>query len=198
MDFEMGQVSAINEIFPKTTIRFCSFHMVRCMRRKQLEIFKIGRVNAFSVTNALSKLLNAVPYIKWNSTLKEVFYKHIRQSFTTYLNLKIQSYENVKPEDDNIKAKQVVDRAVDLKDQCETFITYLDEQFLSENNIFGYNNWGYKSDEEDRTNNCCEQLNHVFNGVIPKNIKTYLRGVTCVYDFMQNYISETPEEVRLL
>ena len=195
MDFEMGQVTAVNEVFPRTTVRFCAFHMVRSMRRKQLEIFKIGKVNAFSVTNALSKLLNAIPYVRWDSTLKEVLYKHIRQLFTTYLNLKVQAYEKVKPEHDSITAKQAVDRAGDLKQQCEIFIKYLDEQFLCDTHIFGYTNWGYGDDEEDLTNNQCEQLNHVFSGMIPKNIKTYLRGATCIYDFMQAYISETAEEV---
>ena len=112
-----------------------------------------------------------------------------------YLKEKVAIYEKAKLPDARIAASKNVERANKLALSNEDFISYLNRQFLSPSDFFGYNNWGYDASDQDRTNNQCETINHAFKQATSNKLKTYLKGVTAVYDFLSGYIARPANEV---
>ena len=118
---------------------------------------------------------------------------------SNYLKQKTEIYEKLKKSkvkaDQKVKAGEDVNRAAKLCQSNEDFIKYLDGQFLSSSAFFGYTNWGYDSEDQDRTNNLCESINHAFSKATSKQLKSYVKGYTAVYNFLGSYIARPVSQV---
>ena len=189
-------ISATLTVWPKIKYSYCAFHLVQACVRNLKSCYGVSRPKSSTLTKEVHRVTGAIPYVPWNPILVRVFVGYLRKNCLDYYQKKLSIYEKVTNEKLKLKAKKELERAGRLCVGNEKYISYLERQFLSESNSFGYSQWGYSQEDRDRTNNKCEAANSALKAQISQNPKNYIKGVAILYEFLGEFISTSFEEVR--
>ena len=66
MDFETALHNAVEEIWPRTRVSKCSFHMMQAIKKATTRIFGVTAPSKTKLTNEVFRLCCGFPYVEWD------------------------------------------------------------------------------------------------------------------------------------
>ena len=170
--------------------------MVSAISRKVCKYYKVNNVNASPLTKKLSNLVNAIPYVFWTERLVDTLINKIELICSEEFKKACTIYHTA-DKNERKDAQIMYDKAGQDVNATEKFKKYLRAYFLNPKHQNGYTTWGYSTDDLDFTNNLNESCNHLLNCWCPKNVKTYRRAVSILYEYLADWVGRPAQSVKI-